>query len=128
MAVIWHYGGAMSRIGIEETAFAGRNASYLLGIDAIWDNPKDNEEVINYTRNFLAAMEAYSPEGGSYINFAGLGEEGETLVKSAYGKNYERLVAIKSKYDPSNLFHLNQNIKPELSQLMPEEGTSEITA
>ena len=46
------------------------------------------------------------------MNFAGLGEEGESLVKAAYGANYKRLVALKNKYDPGNMFHLNQNIKP----------------
>jgi FAD/FMN-containing dehydrogenase len=56
-------------------------------------------------------MEPYSP-GGLYVNFAGLGEEGEKLVKEAYGPNYPRLVALKNKYDPTNLFHLNQNIRP----------------
>ena len=56
-------------------------------------------------------MEPYST-GGMYVNFAGLGEEGEALVKSAYGANYEKLVALKNKYDPTNLFRLNQNIKP----------------
>jgi hypothetical protein len=49
---------------------------------------------------------------GSYINFAGFGEEGEKLVKEAYGSHYERLVALKNKYDPTNMFRLNQNIKP----------------
>ena len=86
---------------------------YLLSVDAIWNNTQDTEEVIAYSRDFLAAMEPYSP-GGLYINFAGLGEEGEALVRSAYGANYERLVALKNKYDPTNLFHLNQNIKPTI--------------
>jgi FAD/FMN-containing dehydrogenase len=128
MAVIWNYGGAMSRVDVEKTAFAGRNNGYLLGIDAIWDDPKDNDEVIAYCRNFLAAMEAYSPGAGLYVNFSGLGEEGDALVKSAYGKNYDRLVALKNKYDPSNLFRLNQNIKPSISQMKSEEGTPEVMA
>ena len=56
-------------------------------------------------------MEPYS-SGGLYVNFAGLGEEGEKLVRDAYGSHYDRLVALKNKYDPTNLFRLNQNIKP----------------
>jgi len=56
-------------------------------------------------------MKPYSG-GGLYVNFAGLGEEGNALVRSAYGANYDRLVALKNSYDPTNLFHLNQNIKP----------------
>jgi hypothetical protein len=51
-------------------------------------------------------------QGGLYLNFAGLGEEQETLLRAAYGGNYERLVALKTKYDPSNLFRMNQNIAP----------------
>jgi hypothetical protein len=56
-------------------------------------------------------MEPYCAPG-LYVNFAGLGEEGERLVKLAYGDNYKRLVALKTKYDPGNLFRLNQNIRP----------------
>ena len=64
-----------------------------------------------WARAFWADMKHYS-NGRAYLNFAGLGEEGEALVQPAYGANYERLVALKNRYDPTNLFHLNQNIKP----------------
>ncbi|MGZ5134921.1 MAG: FAD-binding oxidoreductase, partial [Flavitalea sp.] len=111
LIAIWHYGGAMSRISDEATAFTGRNAPLLLSVDAVWNDPKDTETVVAYSRNFLKEMKPYST-GGMYVNFAGLGEEGEALVKSAYGANYEKLVALKNKYDPTNLFRLNQNIKP----------------
>ena len=111
LIAIWHYGGAMQRVSNTETAFMGREASYLFSVDAIWDDPAQNEEVIAYAREYLAEMKPHSP-GGLYVNFAGLGEEGNDLVRSAYGANYERLVALKNKYDPTNLFHLNQNIKP----------------
>jgi hypothetical protein len=111
LVVIWHYGGAMSRVGPGETAFVGRDAPYLFSVDSVWNDPQQSEEVITWSRDYLATMEPYSP-GGLYINFAGLGEEGEALVRAAYGSNYDRLVALKNKYDPSNLFRLNQNIKP----------------
>jgi hypothetical protein len=111
LIAIWHYGGAMSRVGDNETAFNGRSTPFLFGVDAIWSNPAESEAVLAYSRNFLSSLEAYSP-GGMYVNFAGLGEEGEDLVKSAYGNNYEKLVSVKSKYDPHNLFRLNQNIRP----------------
>lgn len=114
LVVLWHYGGAMSRVGATETAFTGRDAPYLLSVDAIWQDPQASDEVITYARDFLAAMESYSP-GGLYVNFAGLGEEGERLVQSAYGENYGRLAALKAKYDPGNLFRLNQNIRPAQS-------------
>jgi FAD/FMN-containing dehydrogenase len=111
LIAIWHYGGAMQRVDSSDTAFMGREAPFLFSVDAIWDDPAQNDEVIAYSREYLAEMEPYSP-GGLYVNFAGLGEEGEALVRSAYGANYERLVELKNKYDPTNLFHLNQNIKP----------------
>lgn len=111
LIAIWHYGGAMARIKEDKTAFRGRKNSFLFSVDAVWNDPKDNQAVLDYSRNFLSSLEKYSP-GGLYVNFAGLGEEGEALVKSAYGPNYEKLVALKNIYDPTNLFHLNQNIKP----------------
>ena len=111
LVAIWHYGGAMTRKGNDETAFTERDAPFLLSVDAVWNDPKDTKDVVSYSRNFLDAVNAHSP-GGLYVNFAGLGEEGEALVKSAYGHNYAKLEALKNKYDPSNLFRLNQNIKP----------------
>ncbi len=89
----------------------GREAPFLFSVDAIWDDPAQNDEVVAYSREYLAEMEPYAADG-LYVNFAGLGEEGEKLVKEAYGANYQRLVALKNKYDPTNLFRLNQNIKP----------------
>jgi FAD/FMN-containing dehydrogenase len=111
LVVLWNYGGAMSRVGADATAFMGRSAPFLLSVDGIWDDRADTDRVITYSRRFLAEMEPYSP-GGLYVNFAGLGEEGEDLVRAAYGSHYARLVALKNKYDPTNLFRLNQNIKP----------------
>jgi FAD/FMN-containing dehydrogenase len=111
LIVLWHFGGAMRRANGSGTAFMGRDAPYLFSVDAIWDDPSQNDEVIAYSREFLAAMEPYSP-GGLYVNFAGFGEEGEKLVRDAYGTHYDRLVTLKNQYDPTNLFRLNQNIKP----------------
>ncbi|HNB50964.1 MAG TPA: BBE domain-containing protein, partial [Anaerolineales bacterium] len=114
LVVLWTFSGAMQRVSNDATAFMGRDAACLLSVDGIWDDPADSEQVIAYARRFLAEMEPYSP-GGLYVNFAGFGEEGESLVKAAYGAHYERLVALKNKYDPTNLFRLNQNIKPSVS-------------
>lgn len=111
LIAIWHYGGAMQRVDNTKTAFMGREAPFLFSVDAIWDDPKETEDVVAYSQAYLAEMDPFSSEG-SYVNFAGLGEEGEALVRAAYGVNYDRLVALKNKYDPTNLFRLNQNIKP----------------
>ena len=111
LIVLWHYGGAMRHKSGTETAFMGREAPYLFSVDGIWDDASKSEEVVAYAREFLAEMKPYSP-GGLYVNFAGFGEEGNALVRSAYGENYDRLVSLKDKYDPANLFRLNQNVKP----------------
>jgi FAD/FMN-containing dehydrogenase len=111
LIAIWHLGGAMSRIDDSETAFTGRKSNYLFSVDCIWDDFSADDEVVTYARDYLKEMEWFS-SGGLYVNFSGFGEEGEQLVKSTYGDNYEKLVKIKRKYDPDNLFRMNQNIKP----------------
>ncbi len=109
---IRHLGGAISGVPDEATPIGNRQAPYLLSIDMTWTDPADTEKNIAWTRSFWRDMQQFSTHNGIYLNFAGLGEEGKKLLQGAHGKNYERLVALKNKYDPSNLFRLNQNIKP----------------
>jgi FAD/FMN-containing dehydrogenase len=111
LMAIWHYGGEMNRVPAKETAFGSRDTSFLLSVDSIWDDPADTERVIEWSRNVLEEMKPHSG-AGMYPNFPGFGEEGNELVKSAYGKNYERLSKIKAKYDPDNFFSVNLNITP----------------
>jgi FAD/FMN-containing dehydrogenase len=94
-----------------ETAFGDRSAPIWLGVDANWEDTQDDEANISWARECVADMRRFSG-GGVYLNFPGFYEEREELLRAAYGKNYERLVAIKNKYDPTNLFRLNQNITP----------------
>ena len=101
----------MSRVGASETAFGDRSAPILIGIEANWEGPQDDEANIAWVRNCFSDMRRFS-DGGLYLNFPGFLEEGDQLLRDAYGENYERLVALKNKYDPTNLFRLNQNIKP----------------
>ena len=101
--------GAASRVGPAETAFAHRHEQYDFGIYAIWNDPADEEKNLAWAGEFWEAMQPFL-ERGVYVN--NLGEEGEERVKAAYGPNYERLLALKNKYDPTNFFRLNQNIKP----------------
>jgi FAD/FMN-containing dehydrogenase len=109
--VVWHQGGAMSRVGETDTAYGGRDAAFLVTGEASWDDPALNEEAIGWGRAFWGAIGLHST-GGMYLNFAGLGEEKEALVKAGYGLNFERLTALKAKYDPTNLFRMNLNIPP----------------
>lgn len=108
---IWHHGGAMSRVGETETAYAGRDAPFLVTGEVSWTDPSQTDEAIAWGRDFWAAMGRHST-GGLYLNFPGLGEEKDALVRAGYGANYERLAELKAKYDPANLFRMNLNIAP----------------
>lgn len=102
--------GAVSRVGRDETAYVHRDAPFILNIIAMWSDGLESDQHIGWARDFWVAMQPFSA-GGVYVNF--LNNEGEDRVKAAYDpKTYERLVALKNKYDPTNFFRLNQNIKP----------------
>lgn len=84
-------------------------------------DPANNDKIVAWARNYWEALHPYSC-GGAYVNM--MMEEGEERVKASYGDNYERLTQIKAKYDPDNLFKVNQNIKPEPApKLAPLEAT-----
>jgi len=110
---IEQFSGAVNRVGIDDTAFNHRNARYNLLIMGIWLDPAARADNVKWVRDLWGAMEPYS-SGGVYVNYLGEeADEGAERVKSAYGsEKYARLVALKQKYDPTNLFRLNQNIKP----------------
>ena len=108
---IWHHGGAMSRVDEGATAYAGRGASFLVTGEASWADPAQSKDAIAWGREFWSAIGDHST-GGLYLNFAGLGEEKDDLVRAGYGANYERLAQLKAKYDPDNLFRMNLNITP----------------
>ncbi|MEM7221474.1 MAG: FAD-binding oxidoreductase [Pseudomonadota bacterium] len=112
LASIWNFGGATARVPAEATAFGARDMPYMFSIDSIWDESSDDETNISWTRALWQDMQAHSHEGRMYLNFPGLGEEGELLLKRTFGANYGRLAEIKRKYDPDNLFRFNQNIAP----------------
>jgi FAD/FMN-containing dehydrogenase len=101
--------GAVHRVGTSETAFSFREANFaevILGIDP---DPANNERMIRWARDYWMALHLYSA-GGGYINM--MMDEGADSVQAAYRDNFARLAQIKAKYDPSNLFHVNHNIKP----------------
>ena len=101
--------GAASRVANDATAWANRDAKWSCVIIGVSPDPADNEKMTRWARDFWSAVHPYS-SGGAYINF--MMDEGADRVRATYGKNYDRLAAIKAKYDPDNLFRVNQNIKP----------------
>jgi hypothetical protein len=109
LVVIEQLGGAAKRVDRESTAFGDRDADYSLIITSAWVDPSENDKNIQWTRNTLNAMRPFSRDS-VYVNYLDAGEE--ERVRNAYGANYEKLVALKNKYDPTNFFRLNQNIKP----------------
>ena len=108
----YYYGGPSSQIGETETAFAHRDAQYDLGIIGQWVDGSEDDEHMNWARTAYDALQPYS-NGRIYANLMG-GDQmtEETQLRAAFGANYDRLVELKRKYDPTNFFRLNQNIKP----------------
>lgn len=111
LIAVWHLGGAMARVAEDATAFGKRNAPYMLSFDSCWTDRALTDTVIDWTRAQVAASQPYAA-GGLYVNFPGVGENSEDFVREAYGPNHARLVEIKRRYDPDNLFRVNQNIRP----------------
>lgn len=112
LIVIQAMRGQYSRVAADATAYGDRSAPYLLELNSTWLDPSESDDQIAWTRSFWSDMQRFS-SGKIYLNHPGFGEE-DDLVKKVYGDNYERLVALKDKYDPDNLFHMNQNIKPSV--------------
>jgi FAD/FMN-containing dehydrogenase len=107
-----HYHGAFSRVDKRETAYYHRDLQYEFLILSSWISPGDSELNIGWTRELFGAVQMHVRRA-VYVNMLDR-DEGEQRVQDAYGGNYERLVALKRKYDPTNFFRLNQNIKPEV--------------
>jgi FAD binding domain/Berberine and berberine like len=106
---IWQLGGAVSKVGEDETAFHGRGGGHAFNITGGTESAQGFDEERQWVRDFWSALEPH--HSSVYVNF--LMEEGEERVRQAYGaEKYERLKALKRRYDPGNLFRLNQNIRP----------------
>ena len=107
--LIEQFGGAVARVPADETAFAQRDAMFNLAIVSRWTDAATAATHTDWARQTSAAIRPFA-SGGVYVNY--LGEEGADRIKAAYGPKYEKLVAVKKKYDPTNLFRVNQNIQP----------------
>jgi hypothetical protein len=101
--------GAAHRVGGSDTPWSFRNATWAQVIVGVDPDPANKNRITSWAKEYWAALHPYSA-GGAYVNF--MMDEGEDRIRATYGGNYERLVAVKTKYDPLNLFRVNQNIKP----------------
>ena len=102
-------GGQTTRVAPEAMAYSSRDANYVLNVHGRWESAADDERCIAWARDFFAKTKPFAGDG-AYINF--LTEDETDRIASAYGATYNRLVEIKKKYDPSNLFRMNHNISP----------------
>lgn len=102
-------GGATTKPPPDATAYAHRDARFVMNVHGRWDDPKDDERCIGWARDFFKASAPYAGSG-VYVNFL-TADEGDR-VGAAYGPNYDRLAQVKRRYDPDNLFRVNQNIRP----------------
>jgi FAD/FMN-containing dehydrogenase len=103
-------GGASNRIGADATAYPHRDANFVMNVHTRWRDRGDEQTAIKWAREFFAATAPHAT-GGVYVNF--MPEDETERVPGAYGANYLRLAALKAKYDPGNLFRLNQNVQPK---------------
>ena len=108
--LIAHLGGAIAQVGNDQTAYAHRNAEFVLNIHGHWTEPAHDEAGLAWARGLFEEIAPHAT-GGAYVNF--LSDEGSERVKDAYPPAvWSRLVEVKRRYDPDNVFRLNQNIPP----------------
>lgn len=106
---IAHVGGAMSRIASDATAYPQRSAHFIMNVHTRWRESGDDKVCIEWARGLFKATEPFAT-GSAYVNF--MPEDEADRVEKVYGANYHRLAEIKGRYDPRNLFRMNQNIRP----------------
>jgi FAD/FMN-containing dehydrogenase len=109
-SLLFHLGGAIDDVPGGDSAASGRGAAHALNINAAWSDGGPEHPDIAWAREYCAAMEPHAT-GGVYVNFLHH-DDGEARIRAAYRGPYERLVGIKARYDPDNVFRSNQNIKP----------------
>jgi FAD/FMN-containing dehydrogenase len=106
---LWQLGGAFARPAPQDTAFGDRSAPFLLGIESNWEHGEDDDAAVAWGREVFHRMQPYST-GAQYVNFPGLYEDNDAMVRDTFGSNLDRLATLKRRYDPTNLFRLGHNI------------------
>ncbi|MEJ7617990.1 MAG: BBE domain-containing protein [Pyrinomonadaceae bacterium] len=109
LLLFFHVHGAAARIALSETAFTARQNQWDIDIVSQWGDVTEDEKNIGWARTFWQKIEPFTR--GVYMNHLDA-DDGASRVRAAYGRNYGRLVSLKSKYDPGNLFRMNSNITP----------------
>ena len=105
-------GGATASVSAGDTAFGDRSAPFMLSVDGNTYEAKNFEKTREWVKEFIADVQNLSGAGGAYLNFSGDDATEQAVVRAQFGQNLERLAGIKKKYDPSNLFRVNNNIRP----------------
>ena len=109
-------GGAISRVPSDATAFGDRSAQFLVSFEIMWEDPSEDERNIEWTKNAWEELRQYT-DGQVYFNFNSDMNGKSDLMKDSFGRNYSRLIEIKTKYDPDNFFRMNANIVPQKEML-----------
>lgn len=116
ISTLWNFGGATARVPAGATAFGDRSFGWMYSLDSVWTRAEDDVTVMDWTRAAWTRFRRHSHQGRLYLNFAGQDDDSAALTKDAFGRNYDRLAAIKHRYDPANMFRFNQNILPHAAQ------------
>jgi FAD/FMN-containing dehydrogenase len=116
LVALRHLGGAIARVPEDATAYGNRAAQFNLSFDATWTNRRDDAANIAWAREAWEALLPFA--SGVYLNFAGLGEEGQALARGGLRDNYARLADLKRRYDPDNLFRSRLNVAPAVASVV----------
>ena len=112
MAILFeHFHGAVTRVGVTETAVPHRDEGWNLLMPSVWTDPAETEANVAWTRETFAALRPHFGTARRWLNYLG-DDQAEDAIRAAYGPNYDRLREVKRQYDPDNVFHLNHNIAP----------------
>ncbi len=117
-ADLWTLGGAVADVGLDDSAFPGRDSPYLLAVEANWDDPEADETNIEWVRDFLEDMSPFSDSTVNF-NFPGFHEGGDETMKRGLDDAYQRLVETKTAYDPENRLRVNQTVEQITKEEMP---------